>query len=108
MDYKQGKDPFSDAMVRQVKCQVAGYNAGGIDEFGELISGPYISDTDCTTVAERSADMKDHVYQAQTLAKELADTEVKRTEAKKSAASDFFASASVLLTFVSAISFASM
>ena len=46
---------------RQVKCQVPGCDSGWTNLEGVEQEGPYFSDPECGTVAERQADLKDHV-----------------------------------------------
>ena len=46
--------------VKQAKCQVAGCTSG---EDG----GPFLTDEDCTSVSEWTAELKEHVYQRQNL-----------------------------------------
>ncbi len=48
-------------MVRQVTCQVSGCGVGGYNPLGVFVAGPYLTDSDCHTVTERSEDLKTHI-----------------------------------------------
>ncbi len=48
-------------MVRQLQCQVSGCITGGYNVDGVFQAGPYLTDSDCVTVAERSEDLKQHL-----------------------------------------------
>ncbi len=52
---------------KRVQCQVAGCKSGE-DENGDKCA--YWTDPDCSSVAERSADLKDHVHMVHAMAKE--------------------------------------
>ena len=47
--------------VRQVACNVPGCSTGGLLPSGAETVGPYLTDYDCETRAERVADLRDHV-----------------------------------------------
>ena len=72
-------------MVRQVNCQVPGCTTGGINPLGVHVPGPYLTDPDCSSVAERAADLAQHVECAHNFARKERETEatVKSAEAKK-------------------------
>ena len=49
------------SMVRQVACQVSGCVTGGYNPLGVFVAWPYLTDPDCSTVTERSDDLKQHI-----------------------------------------------
>ena len=63
--------------VKQVKCNVAGCTSG---EEG----GPFLTDEDCTTVSERTAELKKHVYQAHTIKVDDKNAEAEKMKAEAS------------------------
>ena len=52
-------------MVKNVKCWVKGCTGGEPDDQGN--PRPFGTDPDCASVAERVAELKEHVYQAHTI-----------------------------------------
>ena len=61
--------------VKKVKCEVAGCSSG---EDG----GPFVTDEECTSVAERTAELKEHVYQVHTIAVDNIKAEAAKTTAE--------------------------
>ena len=61
--------------VKQVRCQVRGCTSG---EDG----GPFQTDEDCATVAERTAELKEHSYQVHTFGVEQEQADAARVMAE--------------------------
>ncbi len=68
-------------MVRQVNCQVPGCTTGGINPLAVFKAGPYMTDPDCETVAERAADLSSHVEMVHNHARKEKEAEARKVEA---------------------------
>ncbi len=62
---------------KQVKCQLAGCKSGETEDGDECA---YWMDPDCSSVAERSADLKDHVHMVHAMAKEQEELRIREKE----------------------------
>ena len=66
---------------KRVKCQVAGCVSGELDD-NKGVPGPYWTDPDCCTIAERTGDLKDHVHMVHELAIEQVTAQASKISAE--------------------------
>ena len=66
---------------KRVKCQVAGC-VSGEPEDNQGVPGPYWTDPDCNTVAERKQDLDSHVHMVHELAIEGTKAEASKLSAE--------------------------
>ena len=69
-------------MVKQVTCQYPGCSTGGSDKDGAHIPGPYLTDSDCSSVKERSEDLDRHIKMVHELVQKQSEVEIKKQEAE--------------------------
>ena len=63
--------------IRQVLCNVPGCSTGGLLPSGAETVGPYLTDYECETRAERVADLRDHVKDVHEFAENIARSKSK-------------------------------
>ena len=66
---------------KRKKCQVAGCTSGEPEDNGGA-PGPYWSDADCNTIADRDSDLKDHMHMVHELAVQQVAAEASKITAE--------------------------
>ena len=69
-------------MVRQVVCQYTGCTTGGYILEGVFQEGPYITDPDCGSIAERKEDLQLHISMVHDASRLEKEAEAKHLEAE--------------------------